>query len=371
MQYKILNIFIIIILFNLIFLEIINGNGDESKISTFLEIFEYDFGLNIKNLINIKSSNSTQLLSVELSTSFCGLIIFDSKYFNTNYINNNETQTNEKFSIHNYKGKIIFDDIEICGIKKENVKILLVQELLNNKKISNKIDGILGLGNNCKENYDEIYSFDILSYFSSKKIFYVHVNKYLMEVEIDKNPIKKINNLRDKYFYLTVPLNNNNNLNNNRFEVFLHLVYFSNGNFFRIKENISLGLSGMMISTSIDFFNFVIKEFFMDDYNNINENCYLNKTNVYEIYCNSNFNFNNNETISFVFGKWNLKFELNDLFVPILKNNVNYKFFAIVCYPEQDKWYISIRLIYRTFIIFDKNKNEIGIIHRDRLIKPY
>ena len=371
MQYKILNIFIIIILFNLIFLEIINGNGDESKISTFLEIFEYDFGLNIKNLINIKLSNSTQLLSIELSTSFCGLIIFDSKYFNTNYKNNNETPTNEKFSIHNYKGKIIFDDIEICGIKKENIKILLVQELLNNKKISNKIDGILGLGNNCKENYKQIYSFDILSYLSSKKIFYVHVNKYLMEVEIDKNPIKKINNLRDKYFYLTVPLNNNNNINNNRFEVFLHLVYFSNGNFFRIKENISLGLSGMMISTSIDFFNFVIKEFFMDEFNNINENCYLNKTNVYEIYCNSNFNFNNNETISFVFGKWNLKFDLNDLFVPILKNNVNYKFFAIVCYPEQDKWYISIRLIYRTFIIFDKNNNEIGIIHRDRLIKPY
>ena len=137
----------------------------------------------------------------------------------------------------------------------------------------------------------------------------------------------------------------------------LNAIYFSDSSdVFELNKAVTWSFGGTVLCVDQTFYNIVKRKYFKDAINNDEceeiygyERTYLN--------CNSNFSFPEDTSVSYVFGKWNMKFKFNELFY---KEDNGHKWFALMKCEEGNSgfnWSIGLFHIKKGTFIFDKEQH--------------
>lgn len=336
-----------------------------------IELSDANIGPNFVNILSVKLGEPFQQLSLKISTSFCGLYVIDKSTFNHGY---SLTQSStgkkvvEKGKLNDMSGEIITDILKISQNPSLLISFLLVRSL---KTQFTDYDGAIGLGTNCNSQYNiekNQYSFDLLSiiakkYEDSHQVFSLTIDSDITIMDLGSYPFK-IQTLSKSFYYKRIPLSINPITNS--WEVKLAGVYLENNSFLKVNQNIAIGTSGAFLAVDQNFFSFMIWNFFLnsDSELSFNNNCFQTNSNyVQEIYCNENYDTSQIGTISLVIGKHTIKMESNKLFYEVKRNGLTQRFFSVVHYQTNDKWYISQKLISDATVVYDGERKEIGLLY--------
>ena len=342
------------------------------KIPNNIELSDANIGPNFVNILSVKLGEPFQQLSLKISTSFCGLYVLDKITFNRGYsLNQSSTgkKVSEKGQLNDMSGEIIADFLKISQNPSLLISFLLIRSL---KAQFTDYDGAIGIGTNCNSPYNiekKQYSFDLLSiiqkiYENSHQVFSLTIDSNGITILDLGNYPFKIQTLSKSFYYKRIPLSINPRTNS--WEVKLAGVYLENNSFLKVNQNIAIGTSGAFIAVDQQFFSFFIWNFFLnhDSELSFNNNCFQTNGNyVQEIYCNENYDISQIGTISLVIGKHTIKIESDKLFYEVKRNGRLQRFFSIVHYPTNDKWYISQKLIYDATVVYDNKRKEIGLLY--------
>ena len=337
------------------------GNGSR-RLSEM--ITEAKMGQRMTHLISIEIGTPPQKLELKLSTAICGIWILNKHMFKRGYIPENSGTLEallEENRIDKVSGKVISDTIHLGDVELKEVPFLLVYqaEKLDKKKII--YDGLIGFGYKCKAK--SVTNINLLERFANasgqKQIIGYQINH---ETQTGSVTLGKIPNDIDQQsrLYRISPVHQGNY--NGHWEVDLHAVYF-NDKFFSVHSSLSIGIGGTLISVTEKFFDFLLRDVFS---NYIHSGvCEIHKDEVWEIFCDRDFNVNVIKDLSFIVGKWNFKINSKSLFRDVTINKNKKKWFAVVYYQKYNQWYISQNLFNSSIFVFNKETNSIGIFQNN------
>lgn len=162
----------------------------------------------------------------------------------------------------------------------------------------------------------------------------------------------------------TINLDNDNNNLNSFFECSLNGVYFESEQFYfyQSNERIRFHVASNVIFTPHKFFDYLKETMFKKYYNdNI---CNVKHISKYELIKCRTADLDEKfieSKISFIIGKWNFKLSIKKLFY----GHRNVKTFSICKDSTVDSWLIGFPLIIEYIPVFDKEKNQFGLIKKE------
>ena len=136
----------------------------------------------------------------------------------------------------------------------------------------------------------------------------------------------------------------------------LNAIYFSNMNdVIEINKALTWSFGGNVNCVNEEFYN-VMKEKYFKSALSMHDCHEVFESERIHLDCNSRFEINGDPTINYVFGKWNMKFKLNELFVA---GDYSRKWFGIMKCKEghlEFNWSIGLFHIKKGTFLFDKEK---------------
>lgn len=165
-------------------------------------------------------------------------------------------------------------------------------------------------------------------------------------------------NLKDLQ-YRTIPLKTDNT--NGHWEVDLHSVFFDDGEMINLNATLSIGIGGSAFGVNEDLMERIVGKYFADAIDK--RKCVLVKEDVWEVFCDLDYDINSFRKMSLIVGKWNLKLKPSMLFRKVKKNKENKYWFTVVCYKEfQGQFYLSQTLLSGiNTVVYDRETNTIGV----------
>ena len=346
----------LIILLLILHLDIFHASNNEfQKTKRVLseDILEVDMGVQKRRVAKLKVGTPYQEIQVKLSTSICGIWIFDSRIMGSGY-NPEESQTFEDLHmtgrVDYVRGKMIKDKIEFGYESQESIPFLLVEELTESKDTSD-YSGLIGFGFQC----------------NSKSIGNINLVKLLTDDLKDSKDILCFSfNTISEYGILTIGRYTDNLdkkskkyreteldtlTNNGHWEVPLYAIYLDDGSFLSIKSNLSIGIGGSIFSVDQWFFEYMIRRKFQRFFDK--KECKLQKND-----CDAN----KIGVVSIIIGKWNIKLYPSELFRTVKKGIEKFKWCTIVYYEQYNKYYLSQTLLHGiNTVVYNREDYKLGI----------
>lgn len=197
----------------------------------------------------------------------------------------------------------------------------------------------------------------------SKKIFSISQNIFhgdnSLLLRIGDYP--RLLNLKN-YKYKRCHLIENDTLGrkNAQWQCNLNGVYTSDEIFYPVQAPVTFSLGGNVITVDMVFFDIIKKKYF--EKAEKEGTCELIRDNPLgsrKISCDTSFAYNFDKTISFIFGKFNIKVSGNDLWI---NDTFGKKTFRLIYFPDKNyKWAINYTSLKNKYtMIFDKDKGEVG-----------
>lgn len=124
-----------------------------------------------------------------------------------------------------------------------------------------------------------------------------------------------------------------------------------------VNADISFSLTGNMFSVSNELFSKMKEEYFSAPIREGVCRCVFDRKVYFD--CNKEFKFDDKEQIGFIFGKWSIKFKLNDLFNK--QHQRETKWFGLVFSEEGMGWTFGLRYFKNHILSFDKEHNKFGV----------
>lgn len=337
------------------------------------ELVEARMGYQTRQLIKLLVGTPAQSLKVKLSTAICGIWLLDKNTFHRGF----DAKSSESFERMGIDGKVDFTHGELA---KENmhfakvpsnkkVPFLLVTKIDDASKIPQNYDGLLGFGFQCRSSSQG--NINLIQYFIGSG----KVRKDIFAYTLDSKSGKGMftfggypNKLDQKNkHYRTIPLDKYNT--NGHWEVNLHSIFFENGMNLLVNAPLSIGIGGYALGVSRDVFDYLAGAFFYDDMNN--RKCVMTKEDVWEIFCDLDYDITKVGVISLVLGKWNLKIPPTMLFKKVKIEKTSRLWFTVVFYEQhQGQFYLSQALLGGiNTVVYDREKYEIGVFEGE-MVKP-
>lgn len=329
------------------------------------DLVEAKMGKESKQIINLLIGTPPQKIRVKLSTAICGLWILDKSVFGHGF----EVLSSETYEKMNQEGKIDFtkgiiakDMMNFCHVNSsDKIPFLLVQEFSDEAKIPKTFDGLIGLGYKCRSMSKT--NVNVISYFinqnkNKRDIFTFKLNSATLKGRFFLGSISKEINVKSK-LYRTIPVNQLND--NGHWEVNLHSVYFDDGTLMKVNSPLSIGIGGAALGVNSEVFAYFVFTYFKEA---IEKGiCKLEKNQVYEIFCDEDFDGNFIGTLSLVVGKWNIKISPSIMFKKVEGKNGKNKWFSIVYYEgHKGQFYLSQTMLEGiNIVVYNKEENYLGI----------
>ena len=325
------------------------------------EIVEVRMGARSRKKVSVNFGFPEQKVNLKLSTSICGIWVADKTIFGHGY-DPKKSETYEDLGIEGKvdftRGIMIKERFSFGGfVSKEKIPILLVKKLTAHEDEFD-YDGLIGFGFQC----------------NSKSIGNINLNKiiagnqpYFEDIITFRNDPPRLQ--FGAYMegispgnkeYREAPLDIYNI--NGHWEIKLFSIYSQQGKLFRAsnKDTISIGIGGSVFSVKKDFFQYFI-ETIMKESLDKNE-CVLERDEVWEIFCDSDFNVRKIGYLGIIVGKWNFKLYPKSLFLDVKRNDKPSKWCSLVYYPEYDQYYFSQTLLrHGSAVVYDRENYKLGI----------
>jgi hypothetical protein len=131
---------------------------------------------------------------------------------------------------------------------------------------------------------------------------------------------------------------------NGHWEVLLHSIYFDDGTLIELKTSLSIGIGGALFGVGKDIFEYIQYKYFSKLIET--DMCKLEKGEVYEIYCDDDYDYTSFGDVHLIMGKWNMKIPVDRLFKTLDNGKKKRVVFKIVYYPsENEQFYLSQTLL--------------------------
>ena len=128
---------------------------------------------------------------------------------------------------------------------------------------------------------------------------------------------------------------------------------------YSIKDKISIGFGGRMLSVKKEFFDFIWKNYFKARMKG--DECKIRRNEVYEILCDEEFDSESFGELGVIIGKWRYKIRNEKLFFEIENQGRQRKWFAVVYYPEYNEYYMSQFMLTSATIVYNREEDYVGI----------
>ena len=347
-----------------------NENKDSPPFLSFSEeLVEAKMGKQSRQIISLKIGIPKQELKVKLSTAICGLWILDKHYFKRGY----DYKTSESFQSMDVQGKVDFtrgilvkDYMNFCKVDSfEKIPFLLVNQIVDTDKIPRNYDGLIGFGYKCRS--ASLGNINIFDYFQGKGNIKNDITVFLLNASTLKGKFtfggypNKLD-IKSRH-YRTVPLNKNND--NGHWEVNLHSIYFSTGDMMLINKPLSIGIGGSAFGVNEEVFDYIVGHYFYDSMEK--GLCVLDKEEVWEIFCNKEFDIESIGNIGLILGKWNIKIKPGVMFKDVTVDKEMKKWFSIVFYQElSGQFYLSQTMLEGiNAVVYNRENDVLGIYEGD------
>ena len=337
-----------------------------SNLLSFSEEFvEAKMGYQAKQIIKILVGEPPQTLKLKLSTAICGIWILDNRVFKRG-LDVKATNSIEDLGMNGkvdyVHGQMVKDQMSFCNVpSNQKIPFVLVDKIDDASKIPNNYDGLLGFGYQCHS--ASVGNVNLVSMFKGE----TKVKKDIIAYTVDSDNGKAIFtlggypsklNLKDLQ-YRTIPLKTDNT--NGHWEVDLHSVFFDDGEMINLNATLSIGIGGSAFGVNEDLMERIVGKYFADAIDK--RKCVLVKEDVWEVFCDLDYDINSFGKMSLIVGKWNLKLKPSMLFRKVKKNKENKYWFTVVCYKEfQGQFYLSQTLLSGiNTVVYDRETNTIEV----------
>ena len=265
---------------------------------------------------------------------------------------------------YNSKGKYCNENIQIRnGLNINDFPFLLIQEGTFNYKDK----GTIGFEYLTRNKEEDDYSFmRRLKYIGMiyKDMFYIDTRGENPKLILGGAPYITIFQERRGKKCKLINLIENNLSNNPLWQCNLNAIYFDDKDFYPLKKRITFSIGGNIICVDKAFFVYLKMHYFQTQLET--GECWEenNKSNNL-IICRSTFTFKYLKKISIMIGKWNLKYNTNELF-----SNYTYttKYFEIsYCHPNLEipfEWSIGYKHLKDYIIFFDKESGYVTLYQK-------
>ena len=327
-------------------------------------VVEASKGYNQKQIVTFYIGTPFQSVRLKLSTAICGFWILDKDVFGHGYsMSESDSIVDLVFEgkLDYTRGKMVGDIIKFATLESnDKIPFLLVDEVTSDDKVDATFDGLIGFGYQCKSK--SIGNRNLVPILISNNPDYTDVMTFVYNQTSQTGTIT-IGGLPDtvsttsKQLYY-VPLDRN--VQSGHWEVFLRSMYFDDYNMVKVKENISIGIGGYVFSVRKVMFDLIVEKYFQNAISR--GECELVKEEVFEIYCNDNYDVKKFTVINLVLGKFTWKIQPESFFMHVRRHGVPKVWFAVVYYPEQDKYYISQLLFTgNNAVVYDREQHRLGL----------
>lgn len=321
------------------------------------EVIQKQVNYFYRHIIDISIGTPLQRLKVKISSSFCGLWIQNSQYFKQGF-NTEQSSTfvssKESGEFEYVMGKVVHDTVEFVFIVHDNFPFLLVDSSSIKEEY---YQGIIGFGYHC--DFSNPANVDLLNYLTRNSIY--KISLFYFRLKTDTGGVFSVGEWPkgfadySKYYRRTSV---NRNIANGEWKVMLDSIYLEDGQFIRLKDQISIGIGGGILNVPKNVFDQIVDKYFRRLINN-NE-CNLNSKKIYEVLCNQDVTPPHIGVLSFIVGKWNFKVDAANLFIEIPRKGQKKLWFAMVHDPKHNEFYISQFFLREIYIIYNKENHEIG-----------
>jgi hypothetical protein len=216
---------------------------------------------------------------------------------------------------------------------------------------------------------DESYSFlDTLAAKTkiSNKIFYIkYTSKKEGIIRLGEFP-PEMNANKGKYSYKTckaidTTTKDNQIEANNRWECELNGIYYGNQNgrveYIKVKDRVNFSLGSNILSFPLDVYDDFIRKYMQKYFDS--GDCALEQMRYFEVvYCKESFDYNQLGEVNYILGKWSLKFEPKDLFVPY-EGRLR---FGIYGHKGKNVYLLGSYFFKKYIVVFNKQDKHIGLL---------
>ncbi len=305
----------------LIFLLFLSSTFQQSEIDS-LEVEEVITSKNSRYIAILEIGTPPQKIRVKISTSYCGLWLLDKTIFVKGYdprISKSLIRGTFRSNIAFVNGTMSKETLKIGSLKAERQSFLLVDYVKEEKLKDLIYEGLIGLGYKCAAesvgNVDFIFSFihDINNRGKDiKNLFTFDINDKGGNALITIGALDKRVNVNSK-IYKTSKIDRVSF--NGQWQIGLFGIFFDNNEYFKVREKLMVGIGKSFLSVTRKFFDFVVYKFFQQDINK--KICYIEESEMNEIYCNGDYDISKLGNIHFIFGKENLTIKQEKLLLII------------------------------------------------------
>lgn len=318
-------------------------------------------GLSHKLKITIGDQN----VYAKISTSFCGYWLLTNDHSKSYYPSQSKTlrETSINDQLEFVSGKLAYETINIDGFNISNFPFLYA-DTVHQKNFDFNYHACLGFGYFCN---DENSNIDILKFMSDQNKQLSLVVSFLLNIDFTGtiNVGRYPPGFTDEpKYYSSVKVATENK--NQQWSFRFHSIYFEGNEMRKIDDYMAIGAGGHIFSVKKDFFEYIAEKYFSKHFES--QACYWNRAEVYEIICDLNAVLPKIGIISIIVGKWNFKINGDQLFNTVSIQGVENQHFAMVYYPDHNQYYLSQCYLLNVYIIYDKNKSEVGLWYLNRLL---
>ena len=327
----------------------VNNSHTHSQLLSFSEaIVEAKVGDHIRQLIKLKVGTPAQTLKVKLSTAICGIWLLNKDRFQKG-IDTSLSTTIENLEIDGKvdftRGIMMKDYINLCGLtSQDKVPFLVVNSFTDETKTPRTYDGLLGFGFQCRSS--SIGNVNLVKLLTKSSEYDQDIMAFTYD-SVSTNgrlTIGKLPSFIHTYdkLYKTTKLDIMNI--NGHWEVLLHSIYFDDGTLIELKTSLSIGVGGALFGIGKDIFEYIQYKYFSKLIET--DMCKLEKGEVYEIYCDDDYDYTTFGDVHLIIGKWNMKIPVDRLFKTLDNGKKKKVVFKIVYYPsENEQFYLSQTLL--------------------------
>ena len=348
----------------LIFLLFLSSTFQQSEIDS-LEVEEVITSKNSRYIAILEIGTPPQKIRVKISTSYCGLWLLDKSIFGKGYdprISKSLIRGTFRSNIAFVNGTMSKETLKIGSLKAERQSFLLVDYVKEEKLKDLIYEGLIGLGYKCAAesvgNVDFIFSFihDINNRGKDiKNLFTFDINDKGGNALITIGALDKRVNVNSK-IYKTSKIDRVSF--NGQWQIGLFGIFFDNNEYFKVREKLMVGIGKSFLSVTKKFFDFVVLKFFQKDIEK--KVCYIEESEMNEIYCNGDYDISKLGNVHFIVGKWYLTIKKEKLFSDVEVNGKKMKWCRIVFHKQYDYFYISQILFSNTILVYSQDDNLIG-----------
>ena len=132
-----------------------------------------------------------------------------------------------------------------------------------------------------------------------------------------------------------------------------------------INKPLSIGIGGSAFGVNEEVFDYIVGHYFYDSMEK--GLCVLDKEEVWEIFCNKEFDIESIGNIGLILGKWNIKIKPGVMFKDVTVDKEMKKWFSIVFYQElSGQFYLSQTMLEGiNAVVYNRENDVLGIYEGD------